>query len=106
MDLVDRSVIIGTEDYDADSVRDILKIRAKEEKIKIREDALEKITEVGAKTSLRCAVQLLSLAAQNAKSAKRKDVTTKDVERVTELFMDVYEATQHLRKYEEKMMTH
>jgi TBP-interacting protein len=106
LDLVDRSVIIGTEDYDADSVRDILKIRAKEEKIKIKEEALQKITEVGAKTSLRYAVQLLSLAAQNAKSAKRKEVTTRDVERVTELFMDISEATQHLRKYEEKMMTH
>jgi len=55
-------VIIGTEDYDADSVREILKIRSKEEKINIKENALEKITEVGAKTSLRYSVQLLSLA--------------------------------------------
>jgi TBP-interacting protein len=106
LDLVDRSVIIGTEDYDAESIREILKIRSKEEKINIKEKALEKITEVGAKTSLRYSVQLLSLAAQNAKSAKRKDVMIEDVERVSKLFMDVSEATQHLKKYEDKMMIH
>jgi len=106
LDLVDRSVIIGTEEYDADSIREILKIRSEEEKINIEDNALEKITEVGAKTSLRFSVQLLSLAAQNAKSAKRKNVTIKDVERVSELFMDVSEATRHLKKYEDKMMSH
>ncbi|MBE0520191.1 RuvB-like helicase, partial [Candidatus Bathyarchaeota archaeon] len=106
LDLVDRSVIIGTEDYDAESIREILKIRSKEEKINIKENALEKITEVGAKTSLRYSVQLLSLAAQNAKSAKHKEVTIEDVERVSKLFMDVSEATQHLKKYEDKMMFH
>jgi len=106
LDLVDRSVIIGTEEYDADSIREILKIRSEEEKINIKDNALEKITEVGVKTSLRFSVQLLSLAAQNAKSAKRNDVTIKDVERVSKLFMDVTEATQHLKKYEDKMMSH
>jgi TBP-interacting protein len=106
LDLVDRSVIIGTEEYDADSIREILKIRSEEEKINIEDDALEKITEVGVKTSLRFSVQLLSLAAQNATSAKRKDVTIKDVERVSKLFMDVSEATRHLKKYEDKMMSH
>ena len=106
LDLVDRSVIIGTEEYYADSIREILKIRSEEEKINIKDNALEKITEVGVKTSLRFSVQLLSLAAQNAKSAKRNDVTIKDVERVSKLFMDVTEATQHLKKYEDKMMSH
>jgi len=50
--------------------------------------------------------QLLSLAAQNAKSAKRKSITIKDVNRVSKLFMDISEATQHLKKYEGKMMFH
>ncbi|MCK4474807.1 RuvB-like helicase, partial [Candidatus Bathyarchaeota archaeon] len=106
LDLIDRSVIIGTEEYDADSIREILRIRSKEEKVNIRKDALGTLTEVGAKTSLRYSVQLLSLAAQNAKSAKHKNVTVEDVERVSKLFMDSSEATQHLKKYEEKMMLH
>jgi len=106
LDLIDRSVIIGTEEYGADSIREILRIRFKEEKVNIKKDALATLTEVGAKTSLRYSVQLLSLAAQNAKSAKHKNVTVEDVERVSKLFMDSSEATQHLKKYEEKMMMH
>jgi len=51
-------------------------------------------------------VQLLSLAAQNAAAMKRKSVTVEDVERVDSLFMDVGEAGEHLRKYEEKLMHH
>jgi len=106
LDLIDRSVIIATQLYDAESIEEILKIRAEEEKIKIDEDALEKLTAIGAKSSLRYAVQLLSLAAQNAKAKNREKITKQDVERVDELFMDVTEAAEYLRKYEEKLMTH
>jgi TBP-interacting protein len=106
LDLIDRSVIIGTQEYDADSIREILRIRSDEEKIKVEEDALEKLTEIGAKSSLRYSVQLLSLAAQNARATKRESVTVKDVERVSSLFMDISEAAEHLRKYEEKLMYH
>ena len=106
LDLVDRSVIIATEEYDADSIREILRIRAREEKVDLEDDALEKLTSIGAKSSLRYAVQLLSLAAQNAAIMKRKNVTVEDVDRVDALFMDVTEASEHLRKYEEKLMYH
>ena len=106
LDLIDRSVIIGTDDYEAESIREILRIRSVEEKVKMDDDALEKLTEVGAKSSLRYSVQLLSLAAQNARVSKLKSVSLKDVERVNKLFMDIGEAAEHLRKYEEKMMKH
>ena len=68
--------------------------------------ALEKLTEIGAKSSLRYSVQLLSLAAQNARATKRESVALEDVERVDGLFMDIGEAAEHLRKYEEKLMHH
>jgi len=106
LDLIDRSVIIGTQEYDADSIKEILRIRSEEEKVKLNENALEKLTEIGAKSSLRYSVQLLSLSAQNAGSTKRKTVTVKDVERVSALFMDVGEAAEHLKKYEKKLMYH
>jgi len=106
LDLVDRSVIIATSEYDAASIKEILRIRAREEKAAIDDDALEKLTAIGARSSLRYAVQLLSLAAQNAASMKRKAVTVEDVERVDSLFMDIGEASEHLRKYEDKLMYH
>lgn len=106
LDLIDRSVIIATEEYDADSIREILRIRAREEKVDLENDALEKLTAIGSKSSLRYAVQLLSLAAQNAAMMNRKTVTVGDVERVDSLFMDVNEAAEHLKKYEDKLMYH
>jgi len=106
LDLIDRSVIIATHEYDEESIREILRIRAREEKVTIENDALEKLTKIGSETSLRYAVQLLSLAAQNAKIQKNDSVTIEDVDRVDTLFMDVQEATEHLRKYEEKLLYH
>ena len=106
LDLIDRAVIIATREYDPESIKEILRIRSDEEKVKIEKDALEKLTEVGAKSSLRYSVQLLSLAAQNARAMKRKKVNVEDVERVDKLFMDVGEAAEHLKKYEDKMMLH
>ena len=106
LDLIDRSVIIMTEEYDEESIREILKIRANEEKIKISDEALKKLTGIGVKTSLRYAVQLLSLAAQNARINKRDKVEAEDIDRVSRLFVDVAGATEHLKKYEEKLLKH
>jgi len=106
LDLIDRSVIIGTHEYDAESIREILRIRAREEKVTIDNDALEELTKIGARSSLRYAVQLLSLAAQNSRILKHDAITLDDVKRVDGLFMDIGEAADHLRKYEEKLMYH
>lgn len=106
LDLVDRAVIIATQEYDPESIREILQLRCEEEKVKMEKEAIEKLTQIGSKSSLRYSVQLLSLAAQNAKTMKREKVTVEDVERVDKLFMDIGEAAEHLRKYEEKFMTH
>jgi len=106
LDLVDRAVIIATQEYDPESIREILQLRCEEEKVKMEKEAIEKLTQIGSKSSLRYSVQLLSLAAQNAKTLKREKVTVEDVERVDKLFMDIGEAAEHLRKYEEKFMTH
>ncbi len=106
LDLIDRSVIIATQEYDPESIKEILRIRSDEENVKLQKAALESLTKVGSKSSLRYSVQLLSLAAQNAKAMKHKKVTAEDVKRVDKLFMDIGEAAEHLRKYEERMMIH
>ncbi|MFQ6068613.1 MAG: RuvB-like domain-containing protein [Candidatus Bathyarchaeia archaeon] len=106
IDLIDRAVIIGTQQYDPESIQEILRIRCGEEKIKMEKDAIQRLTDVGSKSSLRYAVGLLSLAAQNAKTAGRDKVIVEDVERVDKLFMDIGEAADYLKRYEEKLMTH
>ncbi|MCS7098317.1 MAG: hypothetical protein NZ922_05010 [Candidatus Methanomethyliaceae archaeon] len=99
-------MIIGTDTYDEDSIREIIKIRALEEEIQVEEEALNRLTRIGCERSLRYGVQLLSIAAENAKSNGRDKVTLSDVERVDSLFMDVNEAVEHLKKYESLMMKH
>ncbi len=70
------------------------------------EEAVQRLTDVGSKSSLRYAVELLSLAAQSAKIVGREKVTVEDVERVDDLFMDIGEAAEYLRKYEDRLMKH
>lgn len=106
IDLIDRAVIIGTQGYGPESIREILRIRCEEENIKMKKNAIQRLTDVGSKSSLRYAVGLLSLAAQSAKTAGRDRVTIKDVERVDKLFMDIGEAADYLKQYEDKLMTH
>ncbi len=106
LDLLDRSVIIATSPYDRDSIKEILKIRAKEEKVKLTPEALERLAEIGDRTSLRYSVQLLSLASQNSRSAGREEVSLEDVEKVSGLFLDVSQAVEHLKKYEERLLKH
>ena len=50
--------------------------------------------------------QLLSLAVHNAKRMGHEKVTVDDVEVVKNLFMDVKEASEYLRRYEERLLSH
>ncbi|MCR6691482.1 MAG: hypothetical protein MRT15_03750 [archaeon YNP-LCB-003-016] len=97
-------MIITTEKYTRDEIREILKIRAEEEEISINEKALELLTEIGEKTSLRYAVQMLTPAYIHAKKNGRKEVTPEDVEEVKRLFADVKESARYLKEHEEEML--
>jgi len=103
LDMLDRSVIIGTEEYTKDDIRDILRIRAEAEGAKLEPEALEALAEMGARTSLRYASQLLSISSQIARMGGRESVGAADVERAASLFMDVGQAAEHLKRYEEKL---
>ncbi len=104
LDMLDRAVIIGTEEYSREDILDILRIRAETEGVKLEQGALEGLADIGARTSLRYASQLLSISSYVAKAAGRDSVKVEDVERAASLFMDVGQAVEHLRKYEEKLL--
>jgi len=104
LDLLDRLLIITTREYTADEVREILKIRAAEEKVDLDEEALSKLIKVGVENSLRYAVQLLSPSLEIAKRNGRAKVTGEDVEQAKRLFVDVKQSMEYLKKYEEKLL--
>ena len=104
LDLLDRLLIITTKPYKADEIREILKIRAREENVKLTDEALEYLTKIGVESSLRYVVQLLSPAAEAAKARGSDVVDVEDVEKVRSLFADVRRSVEELRKFEELML--
>jgi len=60
VDLLDRLMIIKTSMYNASELREIIKLRAKAEGVDITQDAMDKVAQIGAQTSLRYSCQLLT----------------------------------------------
>ncbi len=104
LDLLDRLLIIPTRPYNADEIREIIKIRASEEEIEITNEALEELVKIGVETSLRYAVQLMEPARIIAMNNGRSKVTVEDVKKARSLFIDVNSSVKYLREYEEKFL--
>ncbi|MEM2136781.1 MAG: RuvB-like helicase [Candidatus Methanomethylicia archaeon] len=104
LDLLDRLLIVTTEKYSREEIKEILKIRALEEKIKVSEEALEILTDIGEKNSLRYAAQMLTPSYIYAKKNGRNEVTPEDVEEIRKLFADVRESARYLKEHEEEML--
>ncbi|MBU5557974.1 MAG: RuvB-like helicase [Candidatus Aenigmarchaeota archaeon] len=100
LDLLDRLLIINTQPYKADEIKRILEIRARAEKIELERDALDYLTRLGERTSLRYVVQLLAPAAQIAAETKAKQIDKGHVIRAESLFADVKRSVKYLKEYE------
>ncbi len=88
VDLLDRLLIIKTVCYNLEEIISILDIRASIEGITLDEQALAHLGKIGAITSLRYVVQLLTPSRILAESQGRSVVTEKDVEETYNLFYD------------------
>lgn len=88
VDLLDRVMIIRTLPYSTQDIMEIIAIRAKTERIKLSPGCLEKLGEIGSKTSLRYAVQLLTPANILAQTTGRDEVSTEDILEIDQLFHD------------------
>merc|ERR1712224_682109 len=88
VDLLGRMLIIRTMPYTTEEMVQILSIRAATEGIKLDEDALANLGEIGSRTTLRYAVQMLTPAKILAATQGRDVIEADDVEEVDELFFD------------------
>lgn len=100
IDLLDRLLIINTQDYKPDEIRQIIQIRASAEKIEFDEKSLEMLVEIGSKTSLRYAIQLLAPASELAKGK----IKPEHIKKAKKLFADVKRSVSYLREYEKRML--
>merc|ERR1711998_415983 len=100
VDLLDRMLIIRTMPYSLEEMVQIISIRAQTESIVVEDEALTELGEIGARTSLRYVVQMLTPARILAETAGREKITTGDVEDVDALFLDAKASAQLLASSE------
>merc|ERR1711967_195358 len=79
VDLLDRMLIIRTMPYSLEEMVQIVSIRAEAEKMEMEEEALTALGEIGARTSLRYAVQALTPARIIAETSGREIVNALDI---------------------------
>ncbi len=105
LDLLDRLLITNTEPYGEDEVRKILKIRSSEEEVELSEEALEKLTKIGAEASMRYAVQLMAPSRDIMELSDDEKIEKDHVEEARERFLDVESSSEKLRDYQDRMLS-
>jgi RuvB-like protein 1 (pontin 52) len=88
VDLLDRLLIIRTLPYTRPEMQTIISIRADTEGLQIQKEAIEKLSEIGEKTSLRYAIQLLTPCKVMARINGREEIVVEDLDEIGTLFHD------------------
>merc|ERR1712159_263066 len=88
VDLLDRLMIIRTMPYGLEEIVQILSLRAQVEGIQIDEEAFATLGEIGVRSTLRYAVQLLTPAQVLVKTNGKEVVTKDDIQELVGLFYD------------------
>lgn len=104
LDLLDRLLIIRTLPYGIEEIEQIIKLRAQIESLQIDDDALISLSELGNRTTLRYAVQLLTPAFQTCKVNGRTQITKEDISDISALFLDAKRSAKHLSEKNNKFM--
>jgi len=104
LDLLDRTIIIPTTQYEEKELKQILKIRTEEEDAEISDEALTVLTKIANETSLRYAIQLISVAGLTAKKRKGSEISIEDIKKVYSLFLDEQRSTDFLKEYQDEFM--
>ncbi|MEM1519321.1 MAG: RuvB-like helicase [Pyrobaculum sp.] len=99
-DMLDRLVIIKTRPYTSEEVKEIIRIKAKEQNINLDEAALDLLTSIGVEHSLRYSLQLLTPAHIVAKERGRSAITREDLEYVRKYFISIKESIEYVKSLE------
>uniref|UniRef100_A0A131XXE0 RuvB-like helicase n=1 Tax=Ixodes ricinus TaxID=34613 RepID=A0A131XXE0_IXORI len=104
LDLLDRLLIVRTLPYSQEEMVKILRIRAQTEGIEVDEESLQELGEIGTRTTLRYAAQLLSPSSLLAKVNGRTSIRKDDVREVSDLFHDAKSSAKILAENNDKYM--
>lgn len=104
IDLLDRMIIIRTVPYTEKEVKEILKIRCEEEDCKMNPDSLIILSKIAMDTSLRYAIQLITISNLVCRRRRGSEVNTEDMKKVYTLFLDDGRSSDILREYQDEYM--
>jgi RuvB-like protein 2 len=104
LDLLDRLMIISTQQYEVDEIRQILSVRCREEEVDMDPEATELLTRIASETSLRYAMHLIITSQLVATKRKSKSVEIQDIQRCFSLFVDVKRSTKLVMEYHKEFL--
>jgi len=88
LDFIDRLMIVRTKQYNQEEIKEIIGLRAQVEGITINKEAMEVFGEIGAESSLRYTMQLLTPSTILAKINGNDEITKLEIEEVKDLYLD------------------
>ncbi|KAJ2661411.1 RuvB ATP-dependent DNA helicase pontin [Coemansia sp. RSA 1200] len=103
-DLLDRMLIVRTTPYTKNEIQIILDIRSKTEGLKLSPEALDHAAEVGVKSSLRYAIQLLTPANVMAQISGREEIQKDDMLETSELFFDAKRSVSFVQNSDSQLL--
>lgn len=104
LDFLDRVVIVSTQAYGEDEIRQILSIRAQEEEVEVTANALELLTKIGKERGLRYASNLITTSTLLSQKRKADKIDQQDVERSYTLFYDPTRSVQFVSDFEKRFI--
>ncbi|KAJ9061582.1 RuvB-like protein 2 [Entomophthora muscae] len=104
MDLLDRTLIIKTQPYSEEELGEILRIRAEEEDVDLEPQARERLTNIAYDSSLRYAIQLITVGNLIALKRKQTKVALADIEKAYSLFFDEKRSVQYTTEHQSQLM--
>ncbi|OQR75244.1 ruvB helicase 1-like [Tropilaelaps mercedesae] len=98
LDLMDRLLCVRLTPYNQEEISLILKLRATTEQLSLEDEALNELSEIGKRATLRFAVQLMNPAALLAKVNGRTEIKKADVIECDQLFKDSKSSAKMLQE--------
>ncbi|CAO1638481.1 unnamed protein product [Sympodiomycopsis kandeliae] len=105
IDLLDRALIVSTKKYEQEEIGEILQLRAQEEDVSLSGEALSVLTRIGAETSLRYAINLITTSHLACRRRRGDQVEVGDVKRVYNLFLDEQRSVKYLQEHSKEFMS-
>lgn len=101
LDLLDRMLVIPTSPYSSEEMGRIVALRAEEEGVKMDPKALQMLTMMAGKTSLRYALQMITASHLLARRRKSELTEVDDVKKCYGLFFDQQRSQAYLDQYQQ-----